>query len=338
MPLGATTVTLEARAHDFGGNEATSSPVVVDVLPDPPPSVSITAPASGASALEGTSVAVTVAASDNTAVFRVELLIDGVLAGTDATAPYSFVVNLHLGHTELTLAARAVDSLGKTTTSDPVVITILPDPPPVVEITNPPDGTTLLETTNVSVTATATDNVSVASVRFLVNGVEATTDYSPPYGFDLTAPTGETSLLIEAVATDNLGRSASVQVVVSIEPDPGTTAGGRVLDASSTPVSGAAVDCYWDAGTTDAAGSFAIHDLPTMPGSIQCVADFTVVGGGLVHVMSAARPPVAGGVTDLGGPQTVALPALRRFLPRLLRDPERRRRAQPRHDRGLSAR
>ena len=52
VPLGATTVTLEARAHDFGGNEATSSPVVVDVLPDPPPSVSITAPASGASALQ----------------------------------------------------------------------------------------------------------------------------------------------------------------------------------------------------------------------------------------------------------------------------------------------
>src|SRR5262249_60388823 len=54
----------------------------------PPPTTSITAPASGAT-VSGT-VNVTASASDNVGVTRVEFYVDGALASTDTTSPYSF--------------------------------------------------------------------------------------------------------------------------------------------------------------------------------------------------------------------------------------------------------
>src|SRR6185369_9875354 len=56
-----------------------------------PPTVSITAPAAGAT-VSG-SVAVTASASDNVGVTRVDVLVDGAIAGSDTAAPYSVAVD-----------------------------------------------------------------------------------------------------------------------------------------------------------------------------------------------------------------------------------------------------
>ncbi|HEX3765674.1 MAG TPA: PHB depolymerase family esterase [Kofleriaceae bacterium] len=88
-----------------------------------PPTVSITAPAAGAT-VSG-SVAVTASASDNVGVTRVDVLVDGSVAGSDTTAPYSVAVDTtRLASGSHTLTARAVDAAGNTGTSAAVTVTV----------------------------------------------------------------------------------------------------------------------------------------------------------------------------------------------------------------------
>src|SRR5207244_2393146 len=80
---------LTAVARDAAGNVTTSAAVTVTVSNDTtPPSVSITAPAGGAS-VSGT-VSVTATASDNVGVAGVQFKLDGAALGAeDTTSPYS---------------------------------------------------------------------------------------------------------------------------------------------------------------------------------------------------------------------------------------------------------
>lgn len=299
LPLDRSSLVLTARATDSLGQIATSADVVVTILPDPPPTVAITSPSSGTSALEGSILSVQAAAADNIAVTRVELWLDGAFVTSDAAPPYEFGVTLPLDRPSVVLVARARDSLGRITASSEVTITILPDPPPTVAITSPADGATLIENALLTVDAVATDNRAVAQVELRVKGAVVAIDFSPPYHFTTQVPVGQTSLAIEAEATDDLGRTAHHQIVVSVEPDPLTTAVGRVLDDDGAPVAGATVFCL-DSGLTDADGSFTIPFLPVVRGVLHCTAEFTTSAGELRRVVSGLRAPVAGGVTNMG--------------------------------------
>ena len=113
LPNG--THTLAVVASDAAGNSGSSSAVSVTVSNTPPdttaPTVAITAPASGAT-VSGTTP-VTVGATDDVAVTRVELYIDGVLNSTDTTAPYSFTWDTSgVAAGTHALQARAYDAAG----------------------------------------------------------------------------------------------------------------------------------------------------------------------------------------------------------------------------------
>jgi hypothetical protein len=88
-----------------------------------PPSTSITSPGNGAT-VSGTTT-VSASASDDVGVSRVELLVDGAVAGTDTTAPYSFAWNTTTvsngGHA---LQTRAFDAAGNAGTSATVNVTV----------------------------------------------------------------------------------------------------------------------------------------------------------------------------------------------------------------------
>jgi len=58
--------------------------------PNPPPTVSLTSPASGAQFNQGASVTLAANATDNGAVTRVDFSIDGAVVASDTTSPYSF--------------------------------------------------------------------------------------------------------------------------------------------------------------------------------------------------------------------------------------------------------
>lgn len=88
-----------------------------------PPQVSVTSPAEG-STLSG-AITVTVDASDNVGVARVELLVDGQLVGTDSAAPYAFALDTRaLSNGGHTLAARAFDAAGNQATTGPRAVTV----------------------------------------------------------------------------------------------------------------------------------------------------------------------------------------------------------------------
>jgi poly(hydroxyalkanoate) depolymerase family esterase len=88
-----------------------------------PPTVSITAPAAGAT-VSG-SVAVTASASDNVGVTRVDVLVDGAVAGSDTTAPYSVAVDTtRLANGSHTLTARAFDAANNAATSTAVTVAV----------------------------------------------------------------------------------------------------------------------------------------------------------------------------------------------------------------------
>jgi hypothetical protein len=128
-PAGQTT--LRSRATDNSGNRETpSAGVTVSVVAAPPdttpPSVALTAPASG-STVSGTAVTVSANASDNVGVVGVQFLLDGSIAigAEDTTGPYSVAWNTtgatNGGHM---LTARARDAAGNVTTSAAVNVTV----------------------------------------------------------------------------------------------------------------------------------------------------------------------------------------------------------------------
>lgn len=98
------------------------SPTPTPPPPSPPPAdttaptVSITSPASGSTV--GGNVTVSATASDNVAVTKVELRVNGVVSVTDLAAPYSFSWNTSsLSNGSYSLTARAYDAANNTTTS-----------------------------------------------------------------------------------------------------------------------------------------------------------------------------------------------------------------------------
>jgi subtilisin family serine protease len=79
-----------------------------------PPTTAITSPANGATV--GGTVTVSATASDNVGVSRVELFVDGALAGTDTSSPYSFswstTTVANGGHSLQTRAYDAANNVG----------------------------------------------------------------------------------------------------------------------------------------------------------------------------------------------------------------------------------
>src|SRR6185295_18818163 len=88
-----------------------------------PPTVSMTAPASGAT-VSGTTT-ITASAADNIGVVGVQFLLDGASLGAEQTGPYSLAWNTTLaGNGTHTLSARARDAAGNTTTATNVTVTV----------------------------------------------------------------------------------------------------------------------------------------------------------------------------------------------------------------------
>ena len=174
-----------------------------------PPTVTLTAPATGTT---GVVVVLTATAADSDdSVANVEFFDAGTTKlGEDMTSPYSFswtptTVGAH------SLTARATDSRGAMTTSAAVVVTVSPPmsadtTPPTAALTAPANLAAGL-TGTVMLSATATDNVGVASVEFQIDGVPiGAADTSAPYGTTVDStlyPSGQH--VLRARASDAAG-------------------------------------------------------------------------------------------------------------------------------------
>src|SRR5262249_8225725 len=117
--------TVTAVARDAAGNTATAAAVTVTVFNDTtPPSVSITAPADGATGSPTTTISAH--ASDNVAVVGVQFKLDGANLGAEVmTIPYSISWDTRTaGNASHTLTAVARDAAGNTATAPAVTVTV----------------------------------------------------------------------------------------------------------------------------------------------------------------------------------------------------------------------
>jgi hypothetical protein len=214
------------------------------------PSIQITAPTSGDTATEGAALPITVEAVDDVAVVSVDFLVNGqaVFTGT-----HGFTFLVPSGVTSLTLGARATDPAGNIGVASDIVINVVSDTfPPTVRITSVDPGDTVMEGGTLTYYVTATDDVTVASVDFLVNGQVVDTvigAYQSYYEY-FTVPVGVASLTLGARATDTKGNvGVAVEVVVTVIPDPppsvsitSPTPGATVIENDTLPVSITATD------------------------------------------------------------------------------------------------
>lgn len=114
---------LEAVAFDPAGNKSTKSLTVNvrNTVDTTPPTVQITSPAGGTKV--GVKANVSISASDNIKVTKVELYLDGQLVGTDTSTPFSFsLATKKWSSGSHTLTAKAYDAAGNSSTSAPVSI------------------------------------------------------------------------------------------------------------------------------------------------------------------------------------------------------------------------
>lgn len=228
--------TLAARARDAAGNTTTSQPVTITVNNDiTPPTVSITTPAA---TVNGT-VNLAASAADNVAVAGLQFLVDGnPLGAEDTQPPYTFAWNtVTVSNGPHSVAARARDAAGNMTTSSAVTFTVNNDmQAPVITLAGPSGQVS----GSITVTATVTDNLAVAGVQFLVDGVNYGSELtSPPFTVTVNTATlsnGQHSIIGRARdAAGNIAISSPILINVGNDQQPPTIA---VESPLNTPVSG----------------------------------------------------------------------------------------------------
>ena len=206
-----------ALCASCGGGGGDDSAAVANL----PPTVTIAAPTS---AIQGSAISLGATAADaDDSVAKVEFFDGSTLLGEDTTSPYALAWTPTTGGPR-TLTARATDTRGAATTSTAATVLVVAPPPaldgaaPTIALTAPANLATGL-TGAVAVTATATDNVAVASVEFQIDGVPlGAADTSAPYAATLDTslyPSGQH--VVRARATDTSGNvspwtSALVQI------------------------------------------------------------------------------------------------------------------------------
>jgi hypothetical protein len=178
-------------------------------------------------------------------------------SGTGITVSYDGTTVITATDSALATGAIALDVSNQHIQFDDVLVTQpVPDTtPPTVAITAPAPGATVSGT--VTVTASASDNVGVAGVQFLVDGTNLGTEVTiPPYTLSWnTGTTSNGAHILSARARDaagNAATAANVSVTVSntggspptitrVSATSGSASGGGRLDVVGSSLSGATV-------------------------------------------------------------------------------------------------
>jgi hypothetical protein len=221
--------------NSYGSITIKSAPTAV-VTDATPPSVAVLPPGSQPLSSIATFSA---AASDNVGVSSVQFLIDGTATGSPvSSAPYTINVDTNsYSNGDHLLSAIASDSSGNQTTATPVTITINNTAPadtiaPIASVISPGDGSAFASGSIVNISASATDDVGVASVAIMVDGIQIANLNSSPYSANWTATVGNHT--IAAQSTDNSGNLSAV-ASVSISVSDQTTVVAAVGDIACDP-------------------------------------------------------------------------------------------------------
>jgi hypothetical protein len=162
----------------------------------------------------------------------------------------------------------STDAAGNTTTSLNATFTTLSTPDttlPTVSLTSPTNSTTV--SGNVSVSATASDNVAIAGVQMKVDGVNLGTELtiSPYSGTWNTSGVSNGTHTITATARDtggNIRTSTPVTVTVNnVVIGPDTTPPTIPTNLRATTISSTQVNLTWNASTNTAGSNQTVSSL-----------------------------------------------------------------------------
>ncbi len=181
------------------------------------PSVSFSSPSSG-STVNGL-VNVDINAADNIGIASVSLYVNGILVGTDSSAPYSLIWDsTTFADGASTLKLEAVDLTGNkaiASLSLNVKNSIVVDNSnPTVTITNPLNGSKV--SGSISVKVNAKDDVAIAKIDLLIDGklLASSSTSSLTYSWN-TRKVSAGNHSVQAVATDTSGKISTVSITVS---------------------------------------------------------------------------------------------------------------------------
>ena len=200
------------------------------------PQVAIFSPLAGG-VVKG-SVLVEVSATDNTGVNEVSLYVNGMLLASDITTPYQFSWDsTQEADGFVTLTATASDAVLNEGTSAEVNIEVknalvVEDyTAPEIMINNPVEGSTLVRTVNISVTAV--DNIEVAETQLFINDALVNTIVGGDLSYSWnTRKIADGDYLIRATATDTSGNVVDSSVITVTKGAADTT------DTTTAPVRG----------------------------------------------------------------------------------------------------
>ena len=302
---GSPTLAVTAIAYDDGGPGEPAGPVLVNVVPDQPPSVGLFSPVDGAQVIEGTSFAAVAGATSAVGISSVQLFQNGSETAFALSPPYEFSVAAPPAGQSLQLHVLAYDSVGTTAATSDITVFGVADPGTTVvgTVLDPDAAPVAAAMVTVDAGGNALTAVTANDGTYTVSGVAA----------------GQGDLSVSASGTVG-GCPATGSVAVTPVPSGTTNAGaiflstgaqtttvtGIVLGPDGQGLAGAAVQLS-SADTADlatvvsgAGGVFAVAGFPARFWAIGAEATATVGG---VHVAGATNGgsfAVAGGTTTLG--------------------------------------
>ncbi len=180
-----------------------------------PPVVSISSPSDG-SVITGGAITVSVSATDNVGVTKVELYVNGSLHSTDTSSPYSFLWDSsQRPDGTYQFYAKAYDAAGNTAQSGSITLSLRkPDTtPPVVSISSPKEGQRFRRKLRIQVSAL--DDSGISRIDLLLDGIALATEASESMNYVLKGlglPKGEHTITFEA--EDLAGNISTAQVTV----------------------------------------------------------------------------------------------------------------------------
>ena len=203
---------LTAKAYDLRNVATVSAPVSVTVTSSLVPTVSLTAPASGASFNAPASITITASASETGGtIAKVDFYANGAPIGSKSSPPYAVTWN-NVAAGGYALSAKATDAVGATGSSANLPITVYP-PAATVTLTAPAAGNRYAPGQSVALTAQAnTPGTTISKIEFDSDGI--------PIG---------------TITASGTGSSGSFTLNWS-----GATAGSHAVAAKVFPASGAA--------------------------------------------------------------------------------------------------
>jgi hypothetical protein len=226
-------VRYDVAATDLAGRGVAGS-VAWDVLPNEPPGATIAfAAGTPAAVLPGTTVNVTVDASDIEGLQQITLRATGpvlvpsqsqLVSGSSAHVVFSVAITETAQSTDVVnVQAEVLDLFGSSPTpTTTLVLGILPDTePPAVAIALAPQSTGDAYTAGdaVTVTVTATDNVAAHNLTLTIDG-QAVSSPSSPLVRVWTAPAvvATTLFVLQAQASDPAGHQTTLMRTLTVQP------------------------------------------------------------------------------------------------------------------------